>query len=236
MARIRIGDLMVKAGLIDDMQLHSALAHQRQWGGRLGDVLVNNGFIDEMMLWKGLAHQLQVPLVHLPDHSFPPDAKDLLPRELCEKYQVIALGKEGRTITVASSEPNHLGGIDEIGFRLGCRLQVVLAPAREIEWALRRIHHNEVAPCPPPRTKRVFSAMPDATPDATPPAAALPALLAVEGQVAAALAAGADPQRVEAMVLQSAQVLRFLVDACVQRGIFTREEFLWRLQTQHLQA
>ena len=54
MARIRLGDLLLQAGLIDEMQLQSAVARQRQWGGKLGDVLVTNGFIDEMMLWRGI--------------------------------------------------------------------------------------------------------------------------------------------------------------------------------------
>ena len=40
MARIRLGDLLLQAGLIDEMQLQSAVARQRQWGGKLGDVLV----------------------------------------------------------------------------------------------------------------------------------------------------------------------------------------------------
>ena len=58
MARLRIGDMLVKARLIDEMQLSSALAHQKKWGGRLGDVLIELGFLDEMMLWKGLSKQL----------------------------------------------------------------------------------------------------------------------------------------------------------------------------------
>ena len=32
----RLGEMLVDAGIIDETQLHAALGHQRQWGGRLG--------------------------------------------------------------------------------------------------------------------------------------------------------------------------------------------------------
>ena len=41
--RVPIGELLLKLGRIDPMQLQSALAHQRQWGGRLGRALVGPG-------------------------------------------------------------------------------------------------------------------------------------------------------------------------------------------------
>src|SRR5438552_3180931 len=44
--RIRIGDLLVKAGVITDLQLKAALAEQSQWGGKLGDILVRMEFMN----------------------------------------------------------------------------------------------------------------------------------------------------------------------------------------------
>src|SRR5207245_1672131 len=36
--RIRIGDLLVRAGVITELQLKAALAEQQQWGGKLGSI------------------------------------------------------------------------------------------------------------------------------------------------------------------------------------------------------
>ena len=55
--RIRIGDLLVKAGVITDLQLKAALAEQSQWGGKLGDILVRMEFITEEVLVRALAKQ-----------------------------------------------------------------------------------------------------------------------------------------------------------------------------------
>jgi len=157
MARIKIGDLLVKAGLIDEMQLQAGLAHQRQWGGKLGDALVANGFVDEMMLWKGLSKQLGVPLVSLPEHAFPPGIDKVIPVDLCRKHAIVPMARDVREAVIATSEPNNIAGIDEVAFRVGARLRVVLAPDREIEWAVRRLYNGEVAPCPPPRLRRVLA-------------------------------------------------------------------------------
>src|SRR6266446_5867220 len=55
--RIRIGDLLVKAGVITDLQLKAALAEQSQWGGKLGDILVRMEFITEEVLVRALSKQ-----------------------------------------------------------------------------------------------------------------------------------------------------------------------------------
>lgn len=271
-ARIRIGDLLVKAKLIDELQLQSALAHQRQWGGKLGDILITNGFLDEMMLWRGLSKQLGVELVSLPDEKFVPGIEKQIPYDLCNKHQVVPIHRDDKGLTLATSDPNNLGGIDEIAFRTGARLKVKLAPDREVEWALRRLYHGENAPCPPPRVRR-FSGDPPSTSttkastpppmdimhlgrdtqtpiahlaalasalqtSSTPPLPPASNMQSTTGAIAALLN-GAAPSPwwtqptasdAEVSVRETAHLLRFLVEACVQRGLFTREEFLAKLR------
>jgi hypothetical protein len=250
-ARIRIGDLLVKAQLIDEMQLQSALAHQRQWGGKLGDILVTNGFLDEMMLWRGLSKQLGVQLVSLPDERFVPGIEKQIPLELCEKHQVVPVLRDDKGLTLATSDPNNLGGIDEVAFRTGTRLRVVLAPDREVEWAIRRLYRGDTAPCPPPRLRRPPQA-PIAAPappqgavapsqalgrDTHTPLAQLAAVAAVLGGSSPAPTAAAGPwwnqhtgSDADAALRETAHLLRFLVEVSVQRGWFTREEYLARLR------
>jgi len=40
MARKKLGEILIEKGLIDNDQLNSALAYQRQWGHRLGVAMV----------------------------------------------------------------------------------------------------------------------------------------------------------------------------------------------------
>src|SRR5688500_10510419 len=109
MARMRIGDMLIRARLIDDMQLNAALAQQRQWGGKLGDILVDLGFLDEMMLWLGLSRQLDVPLIQLPEMVITPDLLQLVPADMCERLECFPVQRDDRTLTIATSDPNNIG-------------------------------------------------------------------------------------------------------------------------------
>jgi hypothetical protein len=53
----RIGDLLMKEGLISKEQLEKALQEQRQNGTRVGYNLIKLGFIQELELVKVLARQ-----------------------------------------------------------------------------------------------------------------------------------------------------------------------------------
>jgi len=245
---MKLGDLMIKAGLIDEMQLQSALALQRQWGGKLGDVLVNNGFIDEVMLWRGLSKQLGVPLVSLPDERLMPGIEAQLSLDLCQKHSVFPIARDDKGLTIATSDPNNVGGLDEVAFRVGTRLRIVLAPDREIEWAIRRAFMGDTSPCPPPRTRRpiesgISMAAPPPAPPPVPtgslgqsPATSAAELAALAARVAAGAPAStswlqqATPSEAEVAIRETAHLLRYLVEACVQRGIFTREQYLAKLK------
>lgn len=237
---MRIGDMLMRAGLIDEMQLSAALAHQRQWGGRLGDALIEKGFLDELMLYKGLAHQSGVPLVSLPSLDIARTAVATVPREMCERHEIVPIALGERELTVATADPSNVNGTDEVQFATGLKVKVVLAPAREIDWALRRFFRGDTSPCPPPRSRgdrvptgqmQIIQMGHGASP--LPPST-------VEGEALPpdpTLHLG-DPVRaredrvrdMEESLRQTTALLRLLVDTCVSRGIFTREEYLERMR------
>jgi hypothetical protein len=256
-ARIKLGDLMIKAGLIDEMQLQSALAVQKQWGGKLGDVLVNNGFIDEMMLWKGPQPPARRPPRVPPRREDRPGHPQGAALDLCQKHSLFPVARDDKSVTIATSDPNNLGGIDEVTFRVGARVKLVLAPDREIEWAIRHHYQGDPSPCPPPRTKRApartdpqqMTIVHDevAAVAAQGPALGQPTqtsaaeLAAIAARVATTAAATARPATpwwaqptatdAEVAIRETAHLLRFLVEACVQRGVFTRQEYLAKLKS-----
>lgn len=240
MARMRLGDMLIAAGLIDEMQLSAALAHQRQWGGRLGDVLLDKGFLDENVLYLGLSRQMHVPLVSIVQLDPTRAAVTAVPVELCKKHDLIGIALEDRELTVAMVDPSNVAAIDEIGFRTGLRVKTAIAPAREIEWAHRRYFHGEHRPCPPPKTRAqrvatgqmeivqvgggvMRAAAATTEGDALPPDPTL--------HLGDPVLTSDDPiERLGESLDDTTHLLRLLVDTCVQRGIFSREEYLERVR------
>ena len=85
----KLGDLLVKAGLIDEIQLQSALGHQRKWGGKLGKCLVDLGFIEEVELLKFLSEKSKIQAVDLSQSHIPDQAFSMVPEAVAKKYGVV---------------------------------------------------------------------------------------------------------------------------------------------------
>ena len=78
----RIGDLLVREGLITKEQLAKALQEQKQSGTRVGYNLVKLGFIQEIELTKMLAKQHKMPAVDLSRFEVDPKIAKMIPNEL----------------------------------------------------------------------------------------------------------------------------------------------------------
>src|ERR1039458_4464693 len=112
----RIGDLLVREGLISKDQLEKALQEQRQSGTRVGYNLVKLGFIQEIELTKHLARQYKMPAVDLSKFEVDPKIVKLIPADLAIKNLVLPLKRDGRTLTVAMADPTNFAVIDDLKF------------------------------------------------------------------------------------------------------------------------
>ncbi len=112
----RIGDLLVKEGLISREQLQKALDEQRQSGTRVGYNLIKLGFIQENELTRTLARQYKMPAVDLSKFEVDPKIIKLVPADLATKNLVLPLKRDGRTLTVAMADPTSMGVIEDLKF------------------------------------------------------------------------------------------------------------------------
>ena len=112
----RIGDLLIREGVITKEQLALALQEQKQNGTRIGYNLVKLGFIQETELTKMLARQYKMPAVDLSRFELDPKIAKLVPMDLAVKHLVVPLKRDGRTLTVAMADPTNLGVLDDLKF------------------------------------------------------------------------------------------------------------------------
>jgi type IV pilus assembly protein PilB len=142
MARVRIGEMLLKRGDIDGAQLQSALAHQRRWGGRLGHAIVHLGFMKESAMMRTLSEQLGVPYLEIGDRPIPRQVLALVPEKLIRTRKVLPLellgaGKRG-PLVVALADPADLHVIDEIAFATGMTVKPALVSEYDMDCAISR--------------------------------------------------------------------------------------------------
>src|SRR2546430_2220168 len=143
--RIRIGDLLVKAGVITDLQLKAALAEQGQWGGKLGDILVRMEFVTEEVLVRALSKQTGIPRADLANVEADQDALARVPPDIAEEFGLVPIGlqDEGRTLIVAMSDPGNVNITDHLQTLTGTRIIARLAGPSAIRGAIARWYQGE---------------------------------------------------------------------------------------------
>jgi hypothetical protein len=225
--RIRIGDLLVKAGVITDLQLKAALAEQSQWGGKLGDILVRMEFITEEVLVRALSKQTGIARADLsgePDR----DAIGKVPAETAEEFNMVplALQDDGRTLVVAMSDPGNVMVTDHLRSLTGCRIDAQLAGASAIRGAIARWYRGEELSGDDSSMKIVNNSGDSVvTVEGGKPARAAPR----NGK--AARASALEVLRgVEETQRRSVAALKAMVELLIEKGVFSREEYLSRVK------
>jgi type IV pilus assembly protein PilB len=141
----RIGDLLVREGLITREQLDKALQEQRQNGTRVGYNLVKLGFIAETELTKMLARQFKMPAVDLSRFEVDPRIAKLIPADLAIKNLVLPLKRDGRTLTVAMADPQNLGVLEDLKFITRYDIFPVIGGEFTLKSAIEKLYENAVA-------------------------------------------------------------------------------------------
>lgn len=136
MARKKLGEMLVEAGVISEQALRMALAEQRRWGGTLGRTLIDMKAISEHELVDALSKQLALPTIDLDDLEISPTVLELVPGELAEQYSVVPFAQVMKFLDVAMTDPTNLGVIDELRIRTQLNIRPYLAGPKMIERAL----------------------------------------------------------------------------------------------------
>lgn len=138
----RLGDILIKEGLITREQLLQALAEQRATKHRLGYVLVKLGLVSELEITKLLARQYRMPAVDLTRFEVDPKLLKLIPADLATKHIVLPLKREGRTLTVAMADPTDHGLLEDLKFITRYDLFPVIAGEYTLRTLIERHYES----------------------------------------------------------------------------------------------
>ena len=144
--RPKVGEILLRAGLIDEFQLNSALGEQARWGRPLGATLVKLGFVEEKDLTRALASQLGLPIASLEGKHIHPDVLALVPLEIAERHMVVPLftkeqgGRE--ELYVGIEDPGDLSVLDDLAFRTGMDIRPVMVCPSELWEGIDRYYRR----------------------------------------------------------------------------------------------
>jgi len=137
-SREKLGELLVRVGLISDEQLDLALDEQIRTGGKLGEVLAHSLILTEDQIAEALAEQKGLAHINLAGVDIDRAAVVLLPVRMEQRRGVIPIGfKEGRLV-LAMADPLDVEAIDEAELRTGFKVEAVVASASQVQYAIEK--------------------------------------------------------------------------------------------------
>lgn len=142
MARKKLGEMLIEAGVLSEQGLRMALAEQRRWGGALGRTLVDMKLVSEPELVRVLSAQLTLPTVDLDKLDIHPTVLELVAGDIAEHHNIIPFAQPMKFLDVAMADPTNLGIIDELRIRTQLNIRPYLAGPKMIERALAKHYHR----------------------------------------------------------------------------------------------
>ncbi len=141
----RLGDVLVKEGVITRDQLAEAVELQKKKGGTLPQRLVELGFVTEEEIVVALGEQLGVPHIRLSSYNIDTELVRLVPEATARRYHLIALSKVGNTLTVVMSDPLNVLAIDDVKFLTGCDVEAIVSTETDIVKAIEKYYGSSRA-------------------------------------------------------------------------------------------
>jgi type IV pilus assembly protein PilB len=136
----RLGELLVRKGLITAKQLDSALQEQKMSGNKLGISLVKLGFMTEKHLVSFLSKHYGVPAIDLAEVEVDPEAVKLIPADVVYKYQILPIKRIGSTLRMAMADPSNILAIDDIKFLTSCNVEVFVSTESAIKVSIDKYY------------------------------------------------------------------------------------------------
>ena len=139
--RVRIGDVLIKAGLISEEQLNKALEEQKQRpkGTLIGETLVELGFVKEEAMAKVLCKHLDVEYIDLQKIELDEKAVHMVSEPIARKYKLIPIGfseSDANCIRVAMADPQNIFALDDISIITGLNVESYLSTSTQINAML----------------------------------------------------------------------------------------------------
>jgi type IV pilus assembly protein PilB len=139
----KLGDLLVKDGIVTQDQLDSAVKKQKETNQSLGRILMETGAASEWEIAAALGKQLNVPFITLSQYEIERQVLESIPRDIVMKYNIVPVDRTGDTLTVALPDPNNIFILDELRLLTKCQIVPVISFETDIQEAIQRYYGKD---------------------------------------------------------------------------------------------
>jgi MSHA biogenesis protein MshE len=112
--KLRLGEMLLEAGVISEDELSAALALQKRTGHKLGRSLMDTGAITETELHAFLSKRLNIEFIDITSLKLDQDTVQLLPEVHARRHRALILQANLNGLLVGMADPTDILGYDEL--------------------------------------------------------------------------------------------------------------------------
>jgi hypothetical protein len=147
--QLRLGEILIEAGVLSKNQLKSTLVLQKKRQLRLGTILLQEGIATESQVVQALSRRLSIPWVSLWHLDIKDDLLDLVPVGVAEEFFLIPIyvrtSQTGsKALYVAMNDPTDDSALRFVAASAGMTVKPMIAGPSDIAAAIRAYYYGEV--------------------------------------------------------------------------------------------
>jgi type IV pilus assembly protein PilB len=137
-----LGELLVRMAHITEEQLAHAIERQKEEGGKLGQILVAMGVVSEEKILRILSTKFDIPMIDLGKIEVDESIIKMIPLNMVRRFNMIPVGKNGNTLSVAVADPALSSDTKAIKFLTGCEIKLFLTTESQIEESIGKYYES----------------------------------------------------------------------------------------------
>lgn len=149
MEHLKLGEILIKQGLITEEQLKQAINHQKTEKGRIGELLIKLNIITEEDITFALGSQLGIQYytsenIELLKPQADQGLEKIVLADFAQKNNVLPLSKNLNSLTCAVHDPLDLLLLDNLKLATGYEINLVIAPQTAIQKAINLFYFQSI--------------------------------------------------------------------------------------------
>lgn len=145
MINLKLGQILVNAGILSEEKLQETLAKQKGTHRRLGEILIESNLLTEMQIIDALSKQLDIPYVDLNTVKADTKLSGLISEHFARSNAIIPLKLDGSLLTVAVADPLDYNAINDLSTYTKLKVLPVIAEREKIDDQIREMYTQQKA-------------------------------------------------------------------------------------------
>ncbi|MBU5437503.1 Flp pilus assembly complex ATPase component TadA [Tissierella sp. MSJ-40] len=140
---LKLGELLLYAGKINNEQLQIALEEQGKTNKKIGEILASKGWITQNDIIEVLEFQLGIPHVDLNKYNINPKVATIIPENLVRRYELISIDRKDDYLVVAMADPLNIFALDDIKLFTSFEIQPVISTRENVLKAINKYYREQ---------------------------------------------------------------------------------------------